>query len=131
VFVDASALVAFVTQESDFEELQLKLKRTKTRLVSPIVLFESTLAIRRLRQFTPNEALGLVGNFLYAYAIKEIDIPARCATHTVQVFERYGKGRHKAALNMGDCFAYACAKIHRVPLLCISDNFIHTDIDVV
>ena len=40
------------------------------------------------------------------------------------------KGRHRAALNMGDCFAYACAKMNRVPLLCKGDDFVHTDIRI-
>ena len=44
--------------------------------------------------------------------------------------ERYGKGHHKAALNMGDCFAYACAKAHKVPLLFKGQDFALTDIAV-
>jgi ribonuclease VapC len=40
----------------------------------------------------------------------------------------YGRGRHKAALNFGDCFAYACAKTLDVPLLCKGDDFPQTDI---
>ncbi|WP_446721531.1 type II toxin-antitoxin system VapC family toxin [Methylobacterium sp. DCY52] len=41
---------------------------------------------------------------------------------------RYGKGRHPARLNLGDCFAYACARVHRVPLLYVGDDFPQTDI---
>jgi ribonuclease VapC len=44
--------------------------------------------------------------------------------------ERFGKGRHPARLNMGDCFAYACARAHGVPLLFKGDDFGLTDIEV-
>jgi len=47
----------------------------------------------------------------------------------LQAFSRFGKGRHPARLNMGDCFAYACAKFHGVPLLFKGDDFALTDID--
>jgi ribonuclease VapC len=46
----------------------------------------------------------------------------------VEAFDRSGKGGHRAGLNMGDCFAYACAKAHSVPLLFKGDDFIHTAI---
>jgi ribonuclease VapC len=46
----------------------------------------------------------------------------------LDAFRRYGKGRHPAALNFGDCFAYACAKHHKVPLLHKGNDFSQTDI---
>lgn len=48
----------------------------------------------------------------------------------VSAFERFGKGRHRAALNMGDCFAYACARSADVPLLFKGNDFPRTDIAV-
>lgn len=47
----------------------------------------------------------------------------------ISAFTRFGKGRgHPAQLNMGDCFAYACARTHNVPLLFVGDDFSRTDI---
>ena len=46
-------------------------------------------------------------------------------------FERFGKGRHPADLNFGDCLTYAVAHLERQPLLCLGDDFARTDIDVV
>jgi ribonuclease VapC len=43
---------------------------------------------------------------------------------------RFGKGRHKAGLNFGDCFAYALAKVEDVPLLCSGQDFSATDIAI-
>jgi ribonuclease VapC len=131
MFVDASALVSILAHEPDFEDLRLKLKRGKKRLVSAMVLYEATLAIRRLRDFTPLEAFELVDEFVKIYAIKEVDIVPRMGELAIRTFERYGKGQHsKARLNMGDCFAYACARMHKVPLLCKGNDFIHTDIEL-
>jgi ribonuclease VapC len=131
VFVDASALVAILADESDSEELRLKLRSRKKRLVSPLALFEASLAVRRLRDFTPIEAFEVVGDFVKLYAFAQVAIEPRVGEVAIQAFERYGKGQgHKARLNMGDCFAYACAKVHRVPLLCKGDDFVHTDIDL-
>ncbi len=129
MFVDASALVAILAEEPDGEGLRLKLKSTKKRLVSAMVLFEATLAVRRINDFTPLEAFELVSEFLKIYAIRQIAIEPRFGDLAIRTFERYGKGQgHRARLNMGDCFAYACAKMHKVPLLCKGDDFIHTDI---
>jgi ribonuclease VapC len=47
----------------------------------------------------------------------------------VEAHARYGKGVHPARLNMGDCFAYACAKVHGVPLLYKGEDFAMTDIE--
>ena len=47
----------------------------------------------------------------------------------LRAFERFGKRRHPAGLNMGDCFAYACAKAHGAPLLFIGDDFTQTDVN--
>lgn len=58
-----------------------------------------------------------------------IEIGAREATMAVNAFARFGKGLHPAKLNMGDCFAYACAKTHGVPLLYKGDDFALTDIE--
>jgi ribonuclease VapC len=46
----------------------------------------------------------------------------------VEAFDRFGKGRHSAGLNMGDCFAYACARQIDTPLLCKGNDFPRTDI---
>jgi ribonuclease VapC len=46
-------------------------------------------------------------------------------------FSRFGKGRHRAGLNYGDCFSYALAITAGAPLLCKGDDFVHTDVAIV
>lgn len=57
-----------------------------------------------------------------------IDFTAEHAIAAQRAFARYGKGRHRAALNFGDCMAYAVAIIAREPLLAVGDDFAHTDL---
>lgn len=59
-----------------------------------------------------------------------IQISAAIGREAIKAFRIYGKGRHRADLNMGDCFAYACARAYRLPLLFKGNDFVHTDIVV-
>ncbi len=52
------------------------------------------------------------------------------ADAAIRAWRRFGKGRHPAALNFGDCFSYALAATHGVPLLCVGNDFKQTDLDV-
>jgi len=45
-------------------------------------------------------------------------------------FSRFGKGRHPAALNFGDCMTYAIAEVARRPLLCVGEDFAQTDLEL-
>jgi len=70
-----------------------------------------------------------VREFLSAARIRTVPITDKEADLALGAFARYGKGRgHPAQLNMGDCFAYAVAKAHQVPLLFNGDDFDKTDI---
>jgi uncharacterized protein with PIN domain len=69
----------------------------------------------RVRQFLDTLAFKLVG-----IGERELDLAA-------DAYTRFGRGRHPAALNMGDCFAYACARANQTPLLFKGDDFGRTD----
>ncbi|MBX9718769.1 MAG: type II toxin-antitoxin system VapC family toxin [Microbacteriaceae bacterium] len=58
-----------------------------------------------------------------------IEFTPEHAAHAARAFERYGRGRHPAKLNYGDCTAYATAKLAREPLLYVGDDFALTDIE--
>ena len=53
-----------------------------------------------------------------------------CGRAAISAFDRFGKGRHAAALNLGDCFAYACARELDIPVLCKGNDFPQTDIGI-
>lgn len=131
MFIDASAAVAIILDEPDRETLRQKLKKTRRRTMSAIASYETVMAIRRVKQLTVAEAHDIVADFQRIFAINSVDIEARFAKTALDAFEKYGRGRgHRASLNMGDCFSYACAKLLKVPLLCKGDDFIHTDIRI-
>ena len=60
--------------------------------------------------------------------IRTIEIGPAEALAALDAYARFGKGRHPARLNMGDCFAYACARIHNAPLLFKGEDFARTDV---
>jgi ribonuclease VapC len=128
MFVDASAIVAILAAEADGDEIAHKLKSAKRRVSSPLAIFEAVLAISRLIRVSVEEAEEIVSDLTRRNAITVVEITPEIGAGAIAAFAEFGKGRHKAKLNMGDCFAYACAKFHKVPILCKGNDFHHTDI---
>ena len=131
VFVDASAVVAIIANEPDRADLHERLKRYKRRHISGIVIYESVLALQRLSGSKPDQMLELVHNFQYSYAFigEPVAISHKVTEMAISAFEKFGKGRHPAKLNMGDCFSYACAKDIKAKLLFKGNDFGQTDIE--
>jgi ribonuclease VapC len=73
----------------------------------------------------------IVDRFLRDAMIDIVPVDADLAARAMSGWRRYGKGRHTAALNFGDCFTYALAERTGHPVLCIGDDFAATDIGVV
>jgi ribonuclease VapC len=130
VFVDASAAVAALTGESDGELIARKAFNSPIVLFSAMAYYETCLGMARAIQIDPELAETKVQHFLKYIQATTVAINAEMGVAAVRAHIRFGKGRHKAGLNMGDCFAYACAKVHKVPLLCKGNDFIHTDIEL-
>lgn len=130
MFVDSSAFVAILVVETDADELALKLKGVNAIMTSPLARYETSLGIARVLKINPEDAASVVNRLLLHYGIRTINITEEIGAAATLAFSRYGKGRHEAKLNMGDCFSYACARVHRVALLCKGDDFVHTDIRI-
>jgi ribonuclease VapC len=130
MFIAASALVSIIANESDGPELRKTLRTTKHRHISGLVVYETVLALIRKKGKSRVETLAEVNEFISRNAINFISpaIDQDLSELALEAFERYGKGKHVAGLNMGDCFAYACAKRLRQPLLFKGDDFSETDI---
>ena len=128
MFVDASALTAIIAREKGHEELLIRLEAAPVRLTSPIGVFETVAAVARIFAIAPADARPVVLDAPDALGIVVRQIPAEIVDTAQDAFERYGKGQgHPAQLNMGDCFAHACARHWRVPLLYKGDDFAQTD----
>ena len=94
-----------------------------------MAVWETVLAVSRRRVMEIEDAEGVVEDFLRLAKIEVVAMPAEARREAIRAHVRYGKGRHPAALNFGDCFAYACARHARSPLLYKGDDFSRTDIE--
>ena len=124
MFVDASALVAMMTDEDDARVLAARLGRSAERVTSPVAVFEATAAVARVLAMPVEDAAAAVSDFLALVKIAVEPVPAEAAPLAITAFARFGKVQgHPAQLNMGDCFAYACARHFGQPLLFKGSDF--------
>ena len=130
MFLDASAIVAILLRETDWESLASKVDPDRQNITSALSRYEAVLGVVRSKSCEIEVANILVEQFLGQAKASIISIDVSVGVEAITAFSRFGRGRHKAVLNMGDCFSYACAKIHRVPLLFKGNDFIHTDIRI-
>ena len=128
VFVDASALVAIVAREPDALALADCLQGDPDRLCSAVAAWETAAGLCRSHAVPVDAARARVRVFLDALGIRLVAIGEREFDLAADAYARFGEGRHPAALNMGDCFAYACARAHGARLLFKGDDFRRTDI---
>jgi ribonuclease VapC len=128
MFLDASAIVAIIARESDGASLSARLDQAAKSYTSAIALYEAALGLARIGKESVSKTKPLLDRFLIETETEVIPIDAALGEAAIAAFERFGRGRHRAALNMGDCFAYACAQRLDVPLLCKGDDFPHTDV---
>jgi ribonuclease VapC len=130
MFVDASAMVAILVEESDAAALTKRLAQAVEPCTSPIAIYEAVAGVARACNVPIRTAETILDRFLEQAAVRIVPITAEIGHGAVSAFERYGRGRHPAALNMGDCFAYACANELDMPLLFKGNDFPQTDIAV-
>jgi len=128
IFVDASAIVAILNDEPESAGFLAVLETDDHKLTSPIALFEAAAAITRERQISPSEAAEAVRSILTEAEVTIEPITEQIGIRAIEAFEKFGKGRYPARLNLGDCFAYAFARVYDAKLLFKGDDFIHTDI---
>ena len=129
MFVDASAIVAMMTNESDAGLLSARLAVAGSRATSAMALWEASVAYSRISGLEPKAALREVEAYIRPLDINVIEIAPTIITAAIDAHQRFGKGRHSAGLNFGDCFAYACARQLGMPLLYKGDDFSKTDVE--
>jgi ribonuclease VapC len=124
--IDTSAIVAIFFNEPDAAHYRERIAGDPIRLLSAATFLETAMVIEG--RF--GEAGGAEFDLWLHKA--EVEIVAVTAEHTDQArraWRRYGKGRHPAALNYGDCFSYALAVLTGEPLLFKGRDFSQTDIE--
>jgi ribonuclease VapC len=128
LFVDASALVAIIAEEPDQHELARQIHDDPDPLWSAMTGWEAVVSLERSCGWRHRVARAEVEAFAAARPLRLVEIGEIETDLAVEAFRRYGKGRHRASLNMGDCFAYACAKANNARLLYKGNDFVHTDL---
>jgi len=128
IFADASALIAIIIGEAGADRLSDLLEADQVRLCSALSVWETMAGLCRSYMFSVPSARTHVSRFLDAADFKFVTIGEREFEVATDAYAQFGKGRHPAGLNMGDCYAYACAKIHGAKLLFKGNDFAKTDI---
>lgn len=123
IAVDASAIVAIVAGEPEGVLMEQVLSEAEEAWATPTNLFEAGLVLV-LRDGRMD--LSAYQMWLAEYGIRTSNMVDHI--RPIQAYLQYGKGVHRAGLNMGDCFAYALAKALDAPLLYKGDDFPRTDV---
>jgi ribonuclease VapC len=126
--IDSSALIAVLLSEASAALIARAIEHAPQRLFSAANLVEASIVIESRKGEAGGRELDLL---LYRAAIEVVAVDQDQAEIARIAWRRFGKGRHPAGLNFGDCFAYALAKSRRLPLLFQGDDFLQTDIDPV
>jgi ribonuclease VapC len=128
MFLDASAIIAVVARENDASAIAARIGQARKVYTSPIAMYESVLGLARIGNTSIAAAQAVLDRFLKEVPVEIVAISAELGRNAIKAFDRFGKGRHPANLNMGDCFAYACAQNLQMPLLFKGEDFPQTDV---
>jgi len=126
--VDTAAAVAVILGEPGGDEVTAYLQEALARLMPAATRVELGIVIEA--RLWPG-GQDIVDRFLRDARIEIVPVDAELAARAMSGWRRYGKGRHRAGLNFGDCFTYALAEQTGHPVLCTGDNFAATDVTVV
>lgn len=123
--IDTSAIIAVLLNEANAVGIARAIESCSPRLLSAANFLEASIVIESRKGEAGGRELDLL---IYRAAIEIVAVDQDQAEIARLAWRRFGKGRHPAGLNYGDCFAYALAKSRRLPLLVQDDDFSQTDI---
>ena len=127
MIVDTSAIISVVFKEPGYELLIEKLGAAEYLGIGTPTLAESGIVLTA-RLGTPGKTI--LARLLQELHITEIPFGEPHWKEAVDAYERFGRGRHPAKLNFGDCLSYATAKVAGQPLLFVGEDFSQTDVDI-
>jgi len=126
MIIDTSVIVAIFLKEPGYHILLKKLSSSETIGIGTPTLAETGIVLTT--RLGP-EAKTMLARFLNELDITVIPFGEIHWQEAVDAYLKFGRGRHAAGLNFGDCLTYAAAKLARQPLLFIGDDFNRTDIE--
>jgi ribonuclease VapC len=125
VILDSSAVVAMLLREPGADLLEAKAAGAQALGIGAPTFVETLMVLSS--RFGP-DAAGHLEGFLQRSEAVVVSFSEEHAREAAEAFARFGKGRHRAALNFGDCMSYAVAKLAGQPLLCTGNDFAKTDL---
>jgi ribonuclease VapC len=123
--IDTSAIVAIALNEPGASEIEVRIADDPVRLISAATLLEATIVLETRLGEAGGREFDL---WLLKIGAEIVAVDAEQADAARRAWRRYGKGRHAAALNYGDCFSYALAAVRGEPLLFRGEDFAKTDV---
>ena len=123
--LDTSAIIAILEGESEAPRLVASLETADGIWVSAATVVEAGIVVEARRGEFGARELDLL---LHRSRVDVVSVTAEHAELAREAYRRFGKGRHAAALNFGDCFAYAVAVALEEPLLFVGADFTKTDV---
>lgn len=123
--IDTSAVVAILFEEEDQLRYAEAIEGASARLVSAVTRVELSFVVEGRKREAGRERLE---RFFALTGAEVVAVTPELATLAIGAFRTYGKGRHPAGLNIGDCFPYALASATGHPLLFKGNDFVRTDI---
>lgn len=126
--IDTSAIVAILFDEPERSALTSAIEQADTRYMTTATFVEASIVVEARHGTDGLRELDLL---VERAEIELIAVDPTQAREARRAWSRFGKGRHPAALNYGDCFSYALATTESRPLLCKGDDFARTDVTVV
>jgi ribonuclease VapC len=123
--IDTSVILAIFLNEPEAADLEREIAEDPVRLISAATLVEAGIVIESRLGDAGGRELDL---WLHRLEADTVAVDAEQAEMARRAWRRYGKGRHPAALNYGDCFAYALAATRNEILLFKGDDFSRTDL---
>ena len=126
--IDTSALIAILLDEPEREAFERAIETTPLRLLSAVSKFEAGMVMAGRFDVA---GLSRLDRLLEAFSVTIVPFTDHHAQLARDAFIRFGKGRHRAGLNFGDCASYALAKAEAEPLLFKGTDFGSTDVEVV
>jgi ribonuclease VapC len=126
--IDTSALVAILLGEPEAESFAMAIAGDLKRLMSAFSALETAIVIKSKKGESGGRELDLL---FHQAKIEIVPVTAEQFEMARSAWRKYGKGRHPAGLNIGDCCSYALAKCVGEPLLFKGNDFTQTDINAV
>ena len=129
MFLDTSAIIEILLSDPKSEDLIRRLEASDgPRSTGPTVVYEAAVVLSGKQNLSVSESERLVRSLLSELNVTVLPATDQMASKALDAFDRYGKGRHPAKLNFGDCLSYAGAEVAGAGLLYVGDDFTLTDL---